>query len=64
MKLDEFISVDSDEHELRAATSALTKKFKSTDDKNFRVKAWQFLSGRGFGGEIISVAIENFSNGS
>ena len=58
--IEQLIPEDFYEHELQAATSALTKKFKSTDDKNFRVKAWQFLSGRGFDGEIISAAIENF----
>lgn len=62
--IEQLIPEDSYEHELQAATAALTKKFKSTDDKNFRAKAWQFLSTRGFDGEIISAAVENFSNGS
>ena len=61
--IEQLIPADSDEHELQAATLALTKKFKSTDDKNFRAKAWQFLSGRGFDGEIISAALENFLQG-
>lgn len=61
--IEQLIPADTDEHELQAATLALTKKFKSTADKNFRVKAWQFLSGRGFDGEIISAAVENFSKG-
>lgn len=59
--IERFIPADTDEHELQAATYALTKKFKAVDDKNFQVKAWQFLSSRGFDGEIISAAIENFS---
>ena len=61
--IDDLVPADRDEHELHAATLALTKKFTSRDDKNFRVKAWQFLSGRGFDGDIISAAIENFSEG-
>ena len=61
--IDGLVPADSDEHELHAATLALTKKFTSRDDKNFRAKAWQFLSGRGFDGDIISTAIENFSGG-
>lgn len=61
--IDGLIPADTDEHELHAATLALTKKFKSTDDKNFRAKAWQFLSARGFDGDIISTAVENFSEG-
>ena len=60
--IDELVPADRDEHELQAATLALTKKFTSRD-KNFRAKAWQFLSGRGFDGDIISTAIENFSEG-
>lgn len=59
--IDELIPADRDEHELNAATLALTKKFTSRDDKNFRAKAWQFLSGRGFDGDTISIALENFS---
>ena len=59
--IEQLIPADVDEHELQAATSALTKKFKSRD-KNFRVKAWQFLSSRGFDNEIISSVIENFSD--
>ena len=61
--IDGLVPADSDEHELHAATLALTKKFTSRDDKNFRAKAWQSLSGRGFDGDIISTAIENFSGG-
>ena len=56
----ELIPADRDEHELHAAILALTKKF-TTRDENFRAKAWQFLSTRGFDGDIISTAIENFS---
>ena len=61
--IEKLIPEDRDEHELQAATLALTKKFKTVDDKNFRAKAWQFLSGRGFDGEIISTAVENFLQG-
>ncbi len=61
--IEQLIPEDFYEHELQAATLALTKKFKTIDDKNFRAKAWQFLSGRGFDGEIISAAVENFSKG-
>ena len=87
--IDGLIPADRDEHELQAATLALTKKFASTVGKDFnatsekaddsrssstqtnwmqrhvafRAKAWQFLSGRGFDGDIISTAIENFSEG-
>ncbi|MBR1646435.1 MAG: regulatory protein RecX [Selenomonadaceae bacterium] len=62
--IEQLIPADSDEHELQAATLALTKKFKTVDDKNFRAKAWQFLSGRGFDSEIIFATLENFSDGS
>ena len=60
--IEQLIPEDFYEHELQAATSALTKKFK-TVDKNFRAKAWQFLSARGFDGDTISAAIENFTEG-
>ena len=48
---------------LTAVENKVDSKFKTIDDKNFRAKAWQFLSGRGFDGEIISAAVENFSKG-
>ena len=58
--IEQLVPEDFYEHELQAATLALTKKFKTIDDKNFRAKAWQFLSARGFDGEIISAAVEKF----
>lgn len=53
-----LIPDDVDEHERLAATRALDKKF-NRDNFN-RAKAWQFLSARGFDGEIISAVIEDF----
>ena len=86
--IEQLIPEDFYEHELQAATLALTKKFKTVDENfnatsekadasrssntetnrmqrhvAFRAKAWQFLSGRGFDGEIISAAVENFFGG-
>ena len=58
--VEQLIPDDADEHDRLAAEKLLAKKF--PDAAKFeRVKAWQFLSTRGFGGEIISLAIENFS---
>ena len=59
--IEQLIPEDSDEHDLHAAEKLLAKKFKTCDEKIFRAKAWQFLSARGFDGEIISSAVENFS---
>ena len=57
--IEQLIPDDADEHERLAAEKLLEKKF--TRGKNFdRGKAWQFLSARGFDGEIISSAVENF----
>ena len=57
--IEQLIPDDSDEHERLAAEKLLAKKF--SRDKNFdKAKAWQFLSARGFDGEIISSAVENF----
>ena len=58
--IEQLIPDNSDEHELLAAARLLGKKFTRTDDKTFKAKAWQFLAARGFGGEIISSAVENF----
>ena len=58
--IEQLIPEDSDEHDLRTAEKLLAKKFKTRDDKTFRAKAWQFLSARGFDGEIISMAFESF----
>ena len=60
--VEQLIPADADEHELQAAETLLAKKFASRNEKNFRAKAWQFLSSRGFDGEIISSAVEKFSN--
>lgn len=57
--IEQLIPDDSDERERLAAERLLKKKFTRTDDKNFKAKAWQFLSARGFDGEIISSAVEN-----
>lgn len=59
--IEQLIPEDSDEHDLQTAEKLLAKKFKARDEKTFRAKAWQFLSARGFDGEIISSAVENFS---
>ena len=58
--IEQLVPEDSDEHERLVAENLLAKKF--TRNKNFdRAKAWQFLTTRGFDGEIISSTIENFS---
>ena len=57
--IEQLIPDDSDARERLAAEKLLAKKFPADFDK---VKAWQFLSTRGFEGEIISSAIENFRN--
>ena len=57
--IEQLIPDNSDEHDRLAAEKLLAKKF--SRDKNFdKAKAWQFLSARGFDGEIISSAVENF----
>lgn len=58
--IEQLIPDDFDERELLVATRALEKKF--TRNNFNRAKAWQFLSTRGFDGEIISSAVENFMN--
>ena len=56
--IEQLIPDDSDEHERLAAEKLLTKKF--IGGKNFdKAKAWQFLTARGFDGEIISSVIES-----
>ncbi|MCR5834400.1 MAG: recombination regulator RecX [Selenomonadaceae bacterium] len=49
---------NADEYEQNVAEKLLAKKFSAA--KFDRVKAWKFLSSRGFDGEIISHAVENF----
>ena len=56
--IEQLIPDDSEEHERLAAEKLLAKKF--TQENFDRAKAWQFLSARGFDGEIISSAIERF----
>lgn len=58
--IEQLIPDDVDEHERLAAKCLLEKKFTKIDQKTFKTKAWQFLSSRGFSGEIISSAVENF----
>ena len=58
--IEQLIPDDADEHERLAAERLLEKKFKRTDDETFKAKAWQFLAARGFDGDIISSAIEDF----
>ncbi|MBR4153599.1 MAG: regulatory protein RecX [Selenomonadaceae bacterium] len=56
--IEQLIPDDCEEHDLSIAEKLLAKKF---TQKNFdKAKAWQFLSSRGFDGEIISAAIERF----
>ena len=59
--IDGLIPDDADDHDLITAARLLEKKF--TRGKVDRAKAWQFLAARGFGGEIISAAVENFTGG-
>lgn len=56
--IERLIPDDAAAHELDVALKLLTKKFSSATFD--RAKAWQFLSSRGFDGEIISASVENF----
>lgn len=58
--IERLIPDDVEEHELKAAEKLLAKKFPRGEID--RAKAWQFLSARGFDGEIISSAVEKFSS--
>ncbi|MBQ7454677.1 MAG: regulatory protein RecX [Selenomonadaceae bacterium] len=58
--IEQLIPDDADEHDRLVAEKLLEKKF-SDAAKFDRAKAWQFLSSRGFNGEAISSAVENFS---
>lgn len=54
--IEQLIPDDAQEHDQLVAEKLLAKKF--PDAAKFdRVKAWQFLSSRGFGGDAISAAI-------
>ena len=61
--IEQLIPDDADEHERLTAARLLEKKFKCVDKKTFKAKAWQFLAARGFVGEVISSAIEDFLQG-
>lgn len=54
-----LIPDDADAHDLTTAFRALERKFKRGEVN--RAKAWQFLSARGFDGDIISAAITDFA---
>ena len=54
-----LIPDDADEHDRRVAEKLLAKKFPDVT-KVDRGKAWQFLSARGFDGEIISSTVTKF----
>lgn len=56
--IERLIPDDSATYEADVALKLLTKKFSAATFD--RAKAWQFLSARGFDGEIISEAVENF----
>lgn len=53
--IEKLIPDDAAEHDLHAAKKLLAKKFPDAT-KFDRMKAWQFLSARGFDGETISAA--------
>ncbi len=56
--IEQLIPADADEHDLLVAEKLLAKKFSAaTFERN---KARQFLAARGFGGDIVSSAVENF----
>ena len=60
--IEQLIPDDSDEHERLAAEKLLEKKF--SRGENFDgAKAWQFLTARGFDGEIISAVVEKSLSG-
>ena len=58
--IEELIPDDFEEHERLAAEKLLAKKFTSAENFD-KAKAWQFLSARGFDGEIALSVIENFT---
>ena len=60
--IERLVPDDAEEHDRLTAEKLLAKKF--PDAAKFdKVKAWQFLSTRGFGTEVVSSAIENFTDG-
>lgn len=59
-----LIPADTREHELRAASKALEKKFGGQNfDAKTKLKIRQHLAAKGFSSEIISAAVEKFLNG-
>lgn len=56
--IEQLIPDDSAAYDSDVALKLLTKKFSAA--KFDKAKAWQFLSARGFDGEIISEAVEKF----
>lgn len=59
--VEQLIPPDAEAHELLTALKLLAKKFSAATFD--RAKAWQFLSARGFNGDTISAAVENFRCG-
>jgi len=57
--IEQLIPNDTEAHEQLAASKLLAKKFSAATFD--RAKAWQFLSARGFDGEVISSAIDDFN---
>ena len=57
--IEQLIPLDAATHEQLTASKLLAKKFSAATFD--RAKAWQFLSARGFDGEVISSAIDDFS---
>ena len=59
-----LVPADTYEHELNAAAKAVEKKFSDKiPDAKTKNKIWQYLATRGFDGEIIRAAAEDFLNG-
>ena len=56
--IEQLIPDNTDEHERLVAKKLLAKKFSAATFD--RTKAWQFLSSRGFDGEIISSVVDDF----
>ena len=55
--IERLIPDDAEEHDQLVAAKLLSKKFPNAA-KFDKAKAWQFLSSRGFNGDVISSAIE------
>ena len=62
--IENLIPADTYEHELRAASKALEKKFSGQNiDAKTKLKIRQHLAAKGFSSEIISAAAEKFLDG-